>query len=147
MHIDKQLIIDEKINFKFEWHWLQLVLPLLSCFLIIGILWLIYMLTYLRKSEMLITNRRLLGQFGVISSLKINVPLDKIDSLGVIQTPFLSIFNAGKVFFYSEGQKYTIPLLTKDSKLLENWFSESKFAYLKSLELAENDVASSYFRA
>lgn len=133
MSIDNKLIAGEKIVFKFEWHWVQLILPIFSCISIIGIVWLIYMLIYFNKSKVVLTNRRLLGTFGLVPRTKIDIPLDKIDSFGVIQTHFLSILNAGKIFFYSEGEKYTMPILTKDSKLLENWFSESKHAFIRQL--------------
>jgi hypothetical protein len=142
MSTDNELLTGEKIAFRFEWHWIQLILPFISCISIVGIAWLFYTLTYFHKSKMVITNRRIFGTYGITNSTKINIPLDKIDSFGVVQTPFLSFFNAGTVFFYSSGIKYTIPLLAKESKLLENWFSESQYAFIRQLDSENSDVTS-----
>jgi len=133
MYVESNLMVDEKIAFKFKWHWVYLVTPALSCLMVFGIPWLIYRVILLKTSEVAITDRRLLGKFGILSKSVIDVPLDKIDNFNMNQSLLQRIFNAGQISFKNDGEYLNLPMVVSDPRQVKNQFSESQHEYKAKL--------------
>ena len=133
MYVESNLMLDEKIAFKFQWHWVYLVMPAISCLLVIGIPWLIYRIILLKTSEVAITDRRLLGKFGILSKFVIDVPLDKIENFNLNQSFLQRIFNAGQISFKNDGEYISLPMVVSDPRQVKNQFSESQHQYKAKL--------------
>lgn len=133
MYVESNLMADEKIAFKFKWHWIYYLVPIFLCFFFIGIPILIYRFVLLKTSEVAITDRRLLGKFGILSKRVIDVPLDKIDNFNMNQSFLQRIFNAGQITFKNDGEYITLPMVVSDPRQVKNQFSESQHNYKAKL--------------
>jgi uncharacterized membrane protein YdbT with pleckstrin-like domain len=76
-----------------------LLLPFL-----VGIL--VWLFAYLRysRTEMLVTNRRLIGKTGFAARYTVDLPLAQVDSLQVGQSRMGMLFQYGTVTVYSAGK-------------------------------------------
>lgn len=133
MYVESNLMDGERIAFKFKWHWAYYVIPVLLIPFLIGIPLLIYRVLLNKTSDFAITDRRMLGKYGILSQTVIDVPLDRVDNLNLSQGLIDRIFNAGQISFKNDGEYITIPLLVSDPRMAKTQFSETQHQYKSKL--------------
>ena len=119
---------NEDIILRAELHWGKLIAPGLFAafllvvvialmskgsyesgimYLIIAFLVLIFAVMPMLTTELVITNKRVYGKTGVLSSKSLDTPLDKVNNVSV-STGFLgNIFNFGKIKISSSSGSYS----------------------------------------
>lgn len=87
---NEQVILEGKV------HWATLIVPaILTFFGGIGLIWLIPRLIRMFTTELSLSNKRLVGKYGLINTKQMDSPLNKINSISVESGLF------GKIFGYA----------------------------------------------
>lgn len=87
---NEQIVLEAKV------HWATLIIPglLILCYGI-GLIWFIPRLIRLLTTELSLSNKRLVGKYGLINTKQMDSPLNKINSISV-ESGLL-----GKIFGYA----------------------------------------------
>ena len=87
---NEQIVLEGKV------HWATLIVPgIFTLFYGIGLIWLIPRLIRFLTTELSLSNKRLVGKYGLINTKQMDSPLNKINSVTVESGLF------GKIFGYS----------------------------------------------
>lgn len=135
LYIESNLLGDERVSFNMKWHWSYYIYPVVFTLLTLGIgsPWLIYRIIMLKTSELAVTDRRILGKFGIISRRVLDISLDKIDALQMDQGLVERIFNSGRLKFKNDGEYIVVPLNISDPRNIKNSFSEAQHNFKAKL--------------
>lgn len=108
-------------------HWASLIIPILTTiFLFIGIFWLIPAVIRMFTTELSLSNKRLVGKYGLINTKQMDSPLNKINSVSVESGLF------GKIFGYSTITVNTASTIYVFKNILNG--ESFKYAILEEME-------------
>lgn len=93
--LSQNLQRNEEVVLEAKVHWACLIIPIVFSFIIIGIPYLISRLIAMKTTELSLSNKRLVGKYGLINTKQMDSPLNKINSVSVESGLF------GKIFGYA----------------------------------------------
>ncbi|MBO4399795.1 MAG: PH domain-containing protein [Lachnospiraceae bacterium] len=93
--LSQNLQKNEEVVLEAKVHWACLIIPIVFSFIIIGIPYLISRLIAMKTTELSLSNKRLVGKYGLINTKQMDSPLNKINSVSVESGLF------GKIFGYA----------------------------------------------
>jgi uncharacterized membrane protein YdbT with pleckstrin-like domain len=131
--VNGNLMNGERVAHTLKWHWVVYVLPTLSIFLGIGIVWLPFKILQAWTSEVAITDRRLLGKVGIIARDTYDFPLDTIASIQIDQGIFGRLIGFGSLRFKNDGEYFQIPLFVGSPQVIRNMFAETQHKFKADL--------------
>jgi uncharacterized membrane protein YdbT with pleckstrin-like domain len=121
-YVEKNLMSDEEIVYKAKIHWMIYLMGLffiglgiaiiatpgeynlLGAFFILGgLLNLIKAFIYKLSTELVVTTKRVIAKFGFIKRTTMELNHSKVESLGVDQSIFQRILNAGTIIVQGTG--------------------------------------------
>ena len=114
---------DEEMVYEFKHHWACLIVPLILCFVWIGIPLLIYRMARLYFDEIAVTNQKFHARVGLITKDVLSTPLKNINNVTFQQGLFGRIFGYGTVNVHSAALG-----------------GVSSFAHIKNPELAKSSI-------
>ncbi len=80
-----------------------LIWGILTIWLVIGIIFFIWAFINVRSTELAITNKKLIGKIGFIKRSSIDLPIQKIESIGVEQTLIGRLLDYGTLTIRGTG--------------------------------------------
>ena len=82
--LSENLKKDERVILEGTVHWASLIVPGLLIFLYgLGLIWFIPGLIRMLSTEVSLSNKRLVGKYGLINTKAMDSPLNKINSVSV----------------------------------------------------------------
>lgn len=98
---------DETMVGEAKVHWAILIIPALLTFVyFIGLIWLIPRIIRMLTTELSLSNKRLVGKYGLINTKAMDSPLNKINSVSVESGLFGKIFGYGTVTVNTASTTY-----------------------------------------
>jgi uncharacterized membrane protein YdbT with pleckstrin-like domain len=85
---------------KLEYFW-----PVITCVILIGIPWVLWVFISRRTTEIAYTNKRMILKQGVISRDTDEIRIDKIESIDIKQSIMGRIFGYGTIYITGTGAK------------------------------------------
>jgi uncharacterized membrane protein YdbT with pleckstrin-like domain len=131
--VNGNLMNGERVAHTLKWHWVVYVLPTLSIFVGIGLVWLPFKILQAWTSEVAITDRRLLGKVGIIARDTYDFPLDTIASIQIDQGIFGRLIGFGSLRFKNDGEYFQIPLFVGSPQVIRNMFAETQHKFKADL--------------
>jgi len=142
-----QLKENEEVILTIKKHWLVLIGPILwtiiflivyiiynsDIFLIIAglsLVWLIYKILYRNSNIWVVTNLRVIDEYGVFSNNSKETPLDKINNVSYRQPLLGRIFNFGHIQIQSAAESgATVHTMVERPKLLKDTITQYQETY------------------
>ena len=91
----------------------QYLWPLISCFILIGFIWIPWTLLKRRTTELVYTNNRVITKHGIIGRDTDEIRIDKIESVDVKQGVLQRMFGYGHLLITGTGGKLIlVPFVT-----------------------------------
>lgn len=141
-YVDSNLLENERVVRRFEWHWVCMIWVYFSYFLsvvtfggFLPVALIVHLVVYLglKSSEAAITNQRLIMKVGLIRRETLECPLDQITQIRVSQGIFERFVNSGKLVFKVDGEEHSTKLSLKDPNLVKQTLSQAVADYKKAL--------------
>lgn len=85
----------------------RLILDFFACCILIGLVWIPRDLLKYFKTKLEITNKRLIGKTGIISTNELDSPLNKINSVQIKQSAIGKMCNYGTLVISTSSSVYT----------------------------------------
>ena len=104
MYLTKTLSDNEEIKYVAKLHWINYIIPIITSFIVIGIIPLLRLLT----TEMVCTTKRVIFKKGIISVTTDELRNIKIESVSVRQTIMGRILGYGNIIFTGSGNQQVI---------------------------------------
>ena len=99
---------DEVMVSEGKVHWAILIIPgLFTLMYGIGLIWLIPRIVKILTTELSLSNKRLVGKYGLINTKAMDSPLNKINSVSVESGLFGKIFGYGTINVNTASTIYT----------------------------------------
>ena len=92
--------------------------------------------------ELALTNKRIIGKTGVLSTDALNAPLDKIQNVGVNQTLFGRMFNYGTVTINTAAGNYTFHMIKNVNAFKGQIMSQIEIYQEEKIQLQAEKMAS-----
>jgi len=116
-YIENTLANEEEILGQLTITKLQYLMPVVLCFILIGIPLVLWVFIVRRTTEMAYTNKRVIIKTGIISRDTDEVRVDRIESIDIKQSILGRIFGFGTIFITGTGGK--IIALENVTKVIE----------------------------
>jgi uncharacterized membrane protein YdbT with pleckstrin-like domain len=113
-YVTKHIGQDDRVSYIAHKHWIVYVTPALLVFLYgIGIPLLLVAWLSKRGTELAVTNKKVIGKWGIVSRSTIEQRLEKVDSIQVHQGILGRMLNYGTVTVHGSGMTSTpIPMIS-----------------------------------
>ena len=96
-YVENNLGKDEQIIQKVSFNYIVILPHIFLCFVGIGLITIWVPILSILTNELAVTNKKVIGKTGILSSHAINAPLNKVNNIAVSKSLFGKIFDYGTV--------------------------------------------------
>ena len=116
---NEQVVLEGKV------HWAPLIVPgIFILFYGIGLIWFIPRLIGMLTTELSLSNKRLVGKYGLINTKQMDSPLNKINSISVESGLFGKIFGYATVTVNTASTVYVFKNIAQAENFKHNVLEE-----------------------
>ena len=115
---------NEEIVLEAKVHWACLIIPIICSLFIIGIPSLISRLIAMKTTELSLSNKRLVGKYGLINTKQMDSPLNKINSVSVASGLFGKIFGYATITVNTASTIYDFKYIANAENVKHNIMEE-----------------------
>ena len=115
---------NEVVVLEAKVHWACLIIPIITSFLIIGIPSLISRLIAMSTTELSLSNKRLVGKYGLINTKQMDSPLNKINTISVESGLGGKIFGYATVTVNTASTIYNFKCIANAENFKQNVLEE-----------------------
>ncbi|MCR5532221.1 MAG: PH domain-containing protein [Lachnospiraceae bacterium] len=115
---------NEEIVLEAKVHWACLIMPIICSLFIIGIPSLISRLIAMKTTELSLSNKRLVGKYGLINTKQMDSPLNKINSVSVASGLFGKIFGYATITVNTASTIYDFKYIANAENVKHNIMEE-----------------------
>ena len=115
---------NEEIVLEAKVHWACLIIPIIFSLLIVGIPALISRLIAMSTTELSLSNKRLVGKYGLINTKQMDSPLNKINTISVESGLFGKIFGYATVTVNTASTIYDFKYIANAESFKHNVLEE-----------------------
>lgn len=117
------------------------VFGLLNPFLIIGLIWLVIRYITFSNTDLILTNRRVFGKCGVISTVQMQSPLNKIDTVSYSNGLFGRLLGYGTVIISTTSSHFRFRYIRDGHTLYNDIFHQLEISENEMIEKQANAIA------
>lgn len=111
----------ELLVFEIRWHWIYYLMPALTYLLVIGAVLMVYRLAFAFRSRIIITNQRIIGQYGCARSINIEIRNSDVIEFEIIQNRLDLLINSGLLKLKTADEELLLkPRISNADELLLN---------------------------
>lgn len=111
---------DENIIMEGKIHWVVLVAPACASCVLIGIPSLISRLISMFTTELSLSNKRIVGKYGLINTQQMDSPLNKINSISISSGLFGKMFGYGNIVINTTATTYVFKNISQPEAFKHN---------------------------
>ena len=115
---------NEEIVLEAKVHWACLIMPIIFSFFIVGIPSLISRLIAMKTTELSLSNKRLVGKYGLINTKQMDSPLNKLNSVSVASGLFGKIFGYATITVNTASTIYDFKYIANAENVKHNIMEE-----------------------
>ncbi len=102
-YVEGNLLPDEQIRYSAKLHWMMYVPHVILMFVLVGFVTILIPLIRQWTTEIVATNKRVIGKEGLISRRTLEMNLVKVETIGVDQGIIGRIFDFGTIVVVGTG--------------------------------------------
>jgi uncharacterized membrane protein YdbT with pleckstrin-like domain len=110
------------------------ILAFLNGFTIVGLIWLIIRYVAYRTNDLILTNKRVFGKCGLISTTQMQAPLSKIDSVSFSNGPVGKIIGYGTVRIATTSSLFKFRFISDGQTLYNDIFNQLEISEVEKRE-------------
>lgn len=122
------------IIFASSWYYTfgLLLLGFLNIFTIVGLIWLIIRYIGYKTNDLILTNKRVFGKIGLISTSQMQSPLNKIDSVSYSNGLFGKLIGYGTVEIATTSSKFKFRFIREGQSFYNDIFNQLEASELEN---------------
>ena len=101
-----------------------IIFGFLNIFTIVGLIWLIIRFIAYKTNDLILTNKRVFGKIGLISTTQMQAPLNKIDSVSFSNGPVGKIIGYGTVRIATTSSVFKFRFIREGQSLYNDIFNQ-----------------------
>lgn len=112
-YVEKNLSKEERVVYSAKIHWASLIPHIILMIIVIGFVTIIPALIRMFTTELVITNKKIVGKLGLLNTKSMDSPLNKINNIKIEQKLIGKILGYGDVQVVTSSGEYNFKCIAK----------------------------------